>query len=117
EPQRPGRPQRAETTKTTKTTKSKDYKKYDDGKSQNDVSAVSFSTLCDLCGLCGSLACPLCGSKKASCSCVIAFGTSASRRTNVMLRRDAACETSRSGMRSSAVTARTKSVGSARRFS
>ena len=37
--------------------------------------------------------------------------------TNVMFRLDAACETSRSGMRSSELTARPKIVGSARRFS
>ena len=55
--------------------------------------------------------------RTASCRRVIACGTSASRSTNVMFRRDAACDTRRSGIRSSAVTARPNSVGSARRFS
>src|SRR5262249_35212779 len=55
--------------------------------------------------------------KNASCSCIIACGTSKSRNTNVMLRRDAACETSLSGMRSSALTARPKRAASARRLS
>jgi hypothetical protein len=39
----------------------------------------------------------------------MASGTSLSRRTNVILRRDAACDTSRSGIGPSAVTARAKS--------
>src|SRR5437660_1163087 len=55
--------------------------------------------------------------KNVSCSRIIACGTSAPRSTNVTFRRDAACETMRSGMRSSAVTARPNSAASDRRFS